>query len=177
MQSNLIFLTEEELDKSIYRIMSFDRLKQIFTSRQIALAKPKLWDDPFENFILNSTGVLPDGSEFQIGFRDKYYGQCWTLTKESDALWRIYSEKRNGVKIKSTIRKLFNPLFYNDDVHHKMNGDEYSVSAFIGKVKYSGTPKLISMLKDKDRMSNKIFDNTGWGQASTFYFKKMGFSP
>ena len=31
------------------------------------------------------------------------------------------------------------------------------------------------MLKDKKRMSNKIFDQTGWGQASTFFFKRTAF--
>ena len=31
------------------------------------------------------------------------------------------------------------------------------------------------MLKDKERMSNKIFDHSGWGQASSFYFKRWAF--
>jgi hypothetical protein len=172
---NLIFLTNKDLDRNIYRVFSFNRLKEIFDTHKITLVKPKLWDDPFENFILNSTGVLPDGREFQIGFRDCFYGQCWSLTKESDAMWRIYSPEKNGVKIKTTIRKLFDPLFAVGGSHRKMNGNVYNLSSFVGRVKYQGTGKLMEMLKDKKRMSNKIFDQSGWGQASSFYFKRWAF--
>lgn len=172
---NLIFLTNSDLDRNIYRVFSFDRLKQIFDTSQITLVKPKLWDDPFENFILNSTGVLPNGSEFQIAFRNNFYGQCWSLTKESDAMWRIYSPEKNGIKIKTTIRKLFEPLFNVSGSHRKSNGNVYNHSSFIGRVKYQGVEKLMKMLKDKDRMSNKVYDQTGWGQASSFYFKRWAF--
>lgn len=172
---NLIFLSNEELDKNIYRVFSFDRLKEIFDTNKVTLVKPKLWDDPFENFILNSTGILPDGREFQIGFRDSFYGQCWSLTKESDAMWRIYSPDKNGVKVKTTIRKLFTPLFRAGGEHRKINGNIYNLSSFVGRVKYQGTKKLIKMLNDKERMSNKIFDQSGWGQASSFYFKRWAF--
>ena len=94
MTDNLIFLTEADLDKPLYRIFSFQRLEEIFQENKLTLVKPRLWEDPFENFILNSTGYLADGREFQIGFRDNFYGQCWSLTIESDAMWRIYSPEK-----------------------------------------------------------------------------------
>lgn len=175
MRDNLIFLTESELDKPLYRIFSFQRLEEIFQENKLTLVKPRLWEDPFENFILNSTGYLPDGREFQIGFRDNFYGQCWSLTKESDAMWRIYSPEKNGVKVKTTIRKLFAPLFQAGDQHKKSNGIVYNLSSFVGKVKYADTKTLTTMLKDQERMSNKIFDQSGWGQASTFFFKRIAF--
>lgn len=172
---NLIFLTDDELSRNIYRVFSYDRLKEIFLTKAVTLVKPKLWDDPFENFILNSRGVLPDGRDFQIGFRDSFYGQCWTMTKESDAMWRIYSPLKNGVKVKTTIGKLWEPLFAAGGSSRKRNGDVYNHSSFIGKVKYQGVKKLITMLEDKERMSNKIYDQSGWGQASSFYFKRWAF--
>jgi hypothetical protein len=175
MTDNLVFLTDADLDKPVYRIFSFQRLEEIFQERKLTLVKPKLWDDPFENFILNSTGRLPDGRKFQMGFRDNFYGQCWSLTKESDAMWRIYSPDKNGVKVKTTIRKLFTPLFQVGGQHQKMNGIVYNLSSFVGKVKYADTKTLITMLKDEQRMSGKIFDQSGWGQASTFFFKRVAF--
>jgi len=179
MTDNLIFLTDTELDKPIYRIFSFERLEEIFQENVLTLVKPKLWDDPFENFILNSTGQLPDGREFQIGFRDNFYGQCWSLTKESDAMWRIYSPEKNkdyqGVKVKTTIRKIFTPLFREGGQYKKISGTSYNLSSFVGKVKYENTKSLISMLKDEERMSGKIFDQSGWGQASTFFYKRLAF--
>ena len=133
MKDHLIHLTEEDLDKPIYRIFSFKRLEEIFKEKKLTLAKPKKWDDPFENFILNSTGTLPDGREFQIGFRDNYYGQCWSLTVESDAMWRIYSPEKDGVKVKTTIRKLFQPLFEAGEIYHKTDGTPFNTSSFVGK--------------------------------------------
>ncbi|OYZ01878.1 MAG: hypothetical protein B7Y37_04590 [Sphingobacteriia bacterium 28-36-52] len=175
MKDNLVFLTESELDRPLYRIFSFQRLEEIFQENKLTLVKPRLWEDPFENFILNSIGYLPDGREFQIGFRDNFYGQCWSLTKESDAMWRIYSPKKNGVKVKTTIRKLFTPLFQAGGKHTKNNGIMYNLSSFVGKVKYANTKTLTTMLKDEKRMSDRIFDQSGWGQASTFFFKRVAF--
>jgi hypothetical protein len=175
MNDNLIFLDEFELDKPIYRIFSVQRLEEIFQNNAITLIKPKLWDDPFENFILNSIGVLNNGMEFEIGFRDNFYGQCWSLTKESDAMWRIYSPEKDGVKVKTTIRKLFSPLFLIGGQHTKINGTIYNLSSFIGKVQYADTKSLTLMLQDEERMSNKIYDQSGRGQASTFYFKRIAF--
>jgi len=175
MNDNLIFLTDEDLDKNVYRIFSFSRLQEFFQEQKLALVRPSLWEDPFENFILNSTGTFPDGREFTIGNRDSFYGQCWSLTKESDAMWRIYSPDKDGVKVKTTLRKLFRPFFEYGGVHHKMNGNEYNLKTFIGKVKYKGKRALINMLSDRDRMSGKLYDQSGWGQASTFYFKRWAF--
>ena len=175
MNDNLIFLTEADLDLPIYRIFSFPRLVEIFNENKMTLVKPKKWDDPFENFILNSTGILPDGREYQIDFREHFFGQCWTLSRENDAMWRIYSHDKDGVKVKTTIRKLFLPLFELGRHYRKINGNDYNLSSFIGKVKYDKTQSLIAMLEDAERMSNKIFDQTGWGQASTFFFKRLAF--
>ena len=175
MVNNLIFLSESELDKPVYRIFSVSRLAELFEEKKLTLVKPKKWDDPFENFILNSTGVLPDGMELAFGFRDNFYGQCWTLTKESDAMWRTYSPDKNGVKIKTTVRKLFSAFYKVGGQLHKANGTEYNLSTFVGRVKYEKTSSLIEMLSDEKRMSGKIYDQIGFGQASTFYFKRLAF--
>jgi hypothetical protein len=175
MNNNVLYLTDKELDKNVYRIFSFERLKQLFVEKKLALVKPSLWDDPFENFILNSRGTFSDGTEFTIGNRNSYYGQCWSLTKESDAMWRIYSPNKDGVKVKTTMRKLFQPLFELGGIHKNLNGNEYNLTSFIGKVKYKGKKSLLNMLNDREKMSEKLYDQSGRGQASTFYFKRKAF--
>jgi len=90
-------------------------------------------------------------------------------------MWRIYSPEKDGVKVKTTIRKLFQPLFLLGGQHRTMAEEIYNLSSFIGRVKYSGTKDLINMLNDEQRMSNKVFDQSGWGQASTFFFKRVAF--
>jgi len=175
MNSNLIFLTEEDLDKPVYRIFSFERLREIFDEKILTLVKPKKWDDPFENFILKAEGQMNDGRPFGFDARHHFYGQCLSLTKESDAMWRIYSPEKDGVKVKSTIRKLFTPFFNVGGQHHKANGDLFNLSCFMGKVNYKSTKFLLNMLNDKVRMTSKVFDQSGWGQASTFLFKRWAF--
>lgn len=133
---NYINLKDKELDKPIYRIISIERLEQLFSSKQNVLVSPKKWDDPFENFILKSKIRMDDGEVGEIGFRDTYYGQCWTTHKASDAMWRIYSEKSQGVRIRTTIRKLAESL-------SNTQGEWKNSSCFIGKVEYLRKQKLL----------------------------------
>ncbi len=169
MLRNYINIKEDDLDKPIYRIFSRDRFIQLFETRKITLVKPKLWEDPFENFIMNATGQTKEGEKFKVSFREKYYGQCWTTKRESDAMWRIYSPSKNGIKIKTTIRKLFESLY-------SQSGNFKDISCFIGKVEYFSTSKLVSLLSDPDNMRANLTDTTGLGQATTLLLKRIAFS-
>jgi hypothetical protein len=76
----------------VYRVLSLDRLYQLFASGQNVLVSPAKWEDPFENFILKSQRISRHG----------WFGQCWTRQRASDAMWRIYSPDKKGVRIRST---------------------------------------------------------------------------
>lgn len=84
-------IKESEFDDHIYRIISYDRFLEMFDSCNNILVKPKLWEDTFENFTLKSKLRYPDGSEIVLDAHERLYGQCWTTSKASDAMWRIYS--------------------------------------------------------------------------------------
>ncbi|MBN1299346.1 MAG: hypothetical protein JW997_06650, partial [Actinobacteria bacterium] len=100
---NIIWPNQNILDLPVYRVFSIKRLLQIIKTSKNVLVKPELWDDPFENILAKLKGyatkskmVLDLSSIFGI-----FYGQCWTLNvDESDALWRIYSLKKDGVRVK-----------------------------------------------------------------------------
>lgn len=187
MVSNLINLNEQDLEKNIYRIYPLNRFIEILKSKNNVLVRTSLWEDPFENFILNSSGQLPSGQQFTIASRDKYFGQCWSLKKESDAMWRIYSqhiknEKTGnlitdniGVKVKSTIRKVFEPLCsLQKTAINPFDGLPYNLTSFMGKVQYKSKKDLIELLiKDA---SKYVFDQSGKGQASTLMLKRIAFT-
>lgn len=103
--NNFIYIKQPDYSTKIYRIFSTNRLIELFEKKENALVKPELWDDPFENFILK---IPEKGSKSKPNKRG--YGQCWTLNFESDAMWRIYSPDKNGVRIQTTIRKLHHSL-------------------------------------------------------------------
>jgi len=136
-KSNYINLDLNVKDQYIYRMISLDRLYELFSTKKNVLVSPKKWDDPFENFILNSKARLPDGEIVGLGFRDDFYGQCWTRHKASDAMWRIYSPDSNGVRIKTTILKLAGSLA-------STLGDRENVQCCIGKVSYLNNSKLMA---------------------------------
>lgn len=175
MNNNLIFLDEFDMDIPVYRIFPFYRLKEIFSTRKLTLVKPIKWDDPFENFILKSTIRLGSDTEASISYRNNFYGQCWSLSRENDGMWRIYSICKDGVKVKTTIRKLFTPLFLLTAQHDPIADIMYSLSTFIGRVQYKSEKTLTNMLRDKILMNYKILDSNGRGQASSFMFKRNEF--
>ena len=166
MNRNFLNIDEKQKDKLIYRVISIQRLFDLFENKENVLVKPKLWDDPFENFIMNSTGELEGGKMFSIGFRDHFFGQCWTKTRESDAMWRIYSPDKNGVRIATTPRKLLRSLYDTADEFR-------DILCFIGGVNYYTTPKLKTLLNK--HASTWIVDSTGAGQAQTLLFKRNAF--
>lgn len=163
---NLIHLTQEEIDLPIYRIFPFHRLQEIFTNKELVFIKPKKWDDPFENWLLKSKFKLKNGEEISILSSQDFVGQCWSLTEENDAMWRIYSSKKGGVKIKTTIRKLLITLLtgVQDDLQHE-------ISKFIGKVKYLTKEEIIKEFQN----NYKSYLTTNIGQAKSHFYKRPEF--
>src|SRR5260221_14607201 len=89
------FIHVDNLEAPLYRTFRLRYLREVYQSRKLALVAPHLWDDPFENFLENCCITsMQDGKygqEFFDRIRKPVYAQCWSLTAESDALWRIYS--------------------------------------------------------------------------------------
>ncbi len=168
MNNNFINLNDNQKDKPLFRVFSVQRLFEMFTNRKLTLVKPSLWDDPFENYMMNSTGELENGQLFTIGFREHFYGQCWTFTRESDALWRIYAPNKDGVRVKSSPRKLLKALY-------DQAGEFSNLNSFIGKVEYFKTKELTDRLNDQNKTQAFILDQSGRGQAFTLLFKRYPF--
>lgn len=128
-------LTKMSKDTFVYRILSKARLYELFATRENVLVRPSKWEDPFENFILKSPVQTASGEMGEFAFHDHFYGQCWTLHKSSDAMWRIYSRDKDAVRVRTTIDKLAGSL----SAHL---GPWAHVQSFIGKVEYLSEKKL-----------------------------------
>ena len=164
--NNFINIDAAGLSKKIYRIMTVERLLEMFETNQNVLVHPSLWDDPFENFLFNTPILQKNGEEYLSILRDRAYGQCWSLNIESDAMWRIYSPGKNGVKIQMTIRDLFNSL-------HRSAGEYSNISCFVGKVDYHSKSRLTHLAKE-------VRDNGGhmggsYHQAKSLLMKRKAF--
>ncbi|WP_105430490.1 DUF2971 domain-containing protein [Neorhizobium sp. T6_25] len=160
---NYINLSDIEKDKPIYRIFPIARFIQLLTTKRLTLVKPKKWDDPFENLLLSSRFAI-GGEIAEMSVRDSVYGQCWTWHRETDAMWRIYSPNKDGVRLRSTPRKLLTAL-------KKECGEHSDVKCFIGAVEYIAKRKMERTFKSID-----IFRTDGSGIAESLLYKRTEFS-
>ena len=85
--------SRDKADQFLYRIIRFDRLVQMLQTNQWYFAHPSAWEDPYETHITNSLS-------------NTLFAQCWCRKGVSDAMWRIYSQDKLGVRIRTTDEKL-----------------------------------------------------------------------
>ncbi|MEZ2591647.1 DUF2971 domain-containing protein [Pantoea agglomerans] len=161
--NNYINLTNL-LDKPIYRIMPISRFLQLLEDEVLTLVKPKKWDDPFENALLNCEIETSDGEVISFAAKDSVYGQCWTFHRETDAMWRIYSHEKDGIRVRTTPRKLLTALRKAEPKNHTLN-------CFIGKVSYLSKSNLLSKLQ-----SINLLNPNGAGVAESLLYKRTAFS-
>ena len=142
--------------------MPVHRLFEIFESNKLTLVQPSKWDDPFENLLLNGPfeGAFDKYPEAKV-FRTSIYGQCWTTHRETDAMWRIYSPDKQGVKVRCSIRNLLDSLV-------TLNDDWRREALFIGKVEYLPQKTLLSILSTMDEIY-------GAGAARSLLLKRREF--
>ena len=119
----------------IYRIFRRDYFFNLFSDGDNVLVRPKIWEDPFENVFLNAEVRTANGEKGRFGFHDDVYGQCWTSHAASDAMWRIYSEKKDAIRVRTTVGQLLDSLC-------AANGDWAHTTCFIGKVVYMSDKNL-----------------------------------
>ncbi|ODS34695.1 MAG: hypothetical protein SCARUB_00131 [Candidatus Scalindua rubra] len=172
MANNYIHIPFKEKNKPIFRIISISRLLEMFDLKKNTLLKPKLWDDPFENFVCKSTFQSENGKTFKFPFRNRSYGQCWTLKNESDAMWRIYAPNKDGAKIETTIKTLFDSLRNENQSNYPRS------SCFIGKVKYYKQEELQKLIVNPDRVFElmKGENSPSEGHAKTLLLKRKEFN-
>lgn len=145
MEQNGLDVTD--WDMRIYRVFSIGRFKDLLLTKRNGLVRPSMWDDPFENFFLKCKARASTGELVSLEpISSSWYGQCWTMNRDSDAMWRIYSPKKDGVRVATTIRKLLSAIYDHSD---KFCALKY----FIGVVKYMERSEIESFLSSTSVLS------------------------
>jgi hypothetical protein len=171
MAERLINLESQDLAVPIYRVYDIQRLLEIYTLNMNTLVKPEKWDDPFENFILKVAIKESGSADYYISVKDGFFGQCWSTLKESDAMWRIYSPTKSGVKVKTSIGKLFKSL---DNAPENKEKRKKKGLCFIGRVSYKEDEILRENLQDKRWLDAELADTKS--QATSLLFKRFEFA-
>jgi hypothetical protein len=168
---NFIKIDTNERNLPIYRVVPAWRFAEILVTRKLVLTRPDLWDDPFENILLKTQLELPDGTPVGLdGVMGAFYGQCWSLHEETDAMWRIYAPGRDGVTLRTTIAKLMGAVydFGNPDADRQF---------FIGRVLYEEEGELMNVFSgmSPEKCMALITDHTFYCQAVTLLAKRKAF--
>jgi len=159
-------LTQTELEKPIYRIVSFERLVELFTSRKMVLVHPTKWDDPFETHVISAKFRIGDATT-ERAHRRVIHGQCWTTKSQSDALWRIYSPNKDAVRIRTTPKILGEALAQSLE---KLPRSKW----FIGKVAYLPQKDLVG--RATELAAAMLEDRSEASAAQSLLFKRNSFS-
>ncbi len=120
-------------DLIIWRYMDLWKFLDIVDNKKLYLARADTFEDTFEGRVANRRVCdlddnhplknIDDYSEFAL--KKQTYISCWTCNEDEDyALWKIYSNYKLAVAIKTTVGKLVDSIL-----------DEKSIQR-IGCVKY-----------------------------------------
>lgn len=108
----------------VYKYIPLKYLTPLVVNKKLRIDKVAKWEDPYENFFLKFYFYTYASFYKQIvqvstdEIRNRTYGQSWTMIEESDAMWRIYSNKDDieniAVKLRIKIDNLFNIVYTSD---------------------------------------------------------------
>ncbi len=137
----------EDREVRISKYMSLENALNLLDGKELFLASPAVWPDPFESLFIQAeyeengerkrfNDLLPDGKHL--------YCTCFTRCFQSDAQWNMYNDHEIAVMMDFDAKKLFREL------------SEYHSDLYIGKVKYKKGPwKEVRELKDDVRAAIK----------------------
>ena len=101
LKAKINLLAAEEV---LYRVMTLEQfVDMMFASKDgkttNTLVRPWMWEDPYEKMLASKK--TPFNSE-------RWFGQCWSLSEESDSIWRnmSYNGLKRCVKLKVSIENL-----------------------------------------------------------------------
>lgn len=116
----------------LYRYLGLSQFLSFTENKLTYITKIKQWEDTWEAPSSKLPTEQDNGKlEYPIyTLSDDMFGQCWSLNGESDALWRIYSQQKEGILIQTTVKKfelikdvkygLLAPVIYFDDLREAL---------------------------------------------------------
>lgn len=114
--------------KRVYRFTNIERFIETLNSDKFIFINPSKWPDPFEKFYLERDFQI-DNNKIKLPAKDKLFSVCVSGTSSSEAFWKVYAPKEDGIRLTFDTEKLLD--IFLDKIE---NCDVY-----IGKVNYLNT--------------------------------------
>lgn len=123
----------EDIPEYLYKYITFEQFVDLVETEELYLTNITCWEDCYEGheidkfreYMLKDKKVNHGDKKLETLNQVKkkcYYAQSWTkASDESDAMWRIYSQQKTGVRIKIKTSDIIDCLWSLLDLH----GNEY----------------------------------------------------
>lgn len=157
----------------VYKYIPLKYLILLVENKELRIDKVSKWEDPYENFFLKSnfyTYASFYKQNIQVHTDDiinRTYGQSWTMREESDAMWRIYSNKGDieniAIRVKIKIDNLFNIVY---------TSDECMATTSIGPVNYKTDDEITHWMQGLNNIDSE-FPNFA---EQSLFIKRMPFA-
>jgi len=158
-----MILPEIGSDQTIYRFLNFFDLFNLVKDKQIRFTKLHKLDDKNEGLgkILRSLELSPvfptnleslKNTEYPIT-KHSTYVSCWTTVPDNIAMWTIYSPNKSGIRIKTTVSKLYAAINnYKKDYSKIEDFQPNQIDVF--KMVYEDLKKLKNDIESKVKMTS-----------------------
>ena len=166
----------ERSNLKLYKFIPFKYIKKIVEKSYMPIKRIDGWEDCYENFFLKNNFVMGINQYDLKKISRKFYGLCFSMLDESDAMWRIYSDikgldaKRSETLDNVAIRICVKPkqLYLMVPIRADVKGGSY-----IQKVRYISKADMESELIAANPYNlTTIADKT----QNSFFTKRMEFS-
>lgn len=98
----------------LYHILPYEHFISLLRSNTLHFVNVmNSWgDEPYELFYIRPQYKLKDRPLLLDDHQKRYFAECWSMNKDSDAMWRIYSGlNKDGVRIRTTLGKIVQLLY------------------------------------------------------------------
>ena len=106
-------------DTITWRYLDFTKFVDLLTSRQLFFCRSDKFEDPFEGiFKFKDHEQTKEMFSFFPETKKYYFLNCWHMNDhQSDAMWKIFTNTKNGIAIKSNVGRIISSLVGPEDVH------------------------------------------------------------
>ncbi len=167
-----------EPDEPVYRIFPFRLLEEVFRAKQLILAAPQLWEDPYgllAHEVVSDNSGVPWGQVFLEHHLKPAFVQAWSSTAEFHVLQQAYSKdpscyldicvRDEGVRVKSTPAKLIGAMRSWCPVKDGQ-------TCFVGAAKYRPRVKVLQEIADRLAEEGAESLTTGRARAEFMLLKR-----
>jgi hypothetical protein len=144
----------------LYRFTTIECVLDQLKTNELTFINPNRWSDPFEKFFLEREYLIGT-RKVHLPIRNKAFCLCLSGTLSSEAYWRVYAPRENGMRLTINTEKILNQL---DSLEH--------CNVHIGEVDYQITKEFHQIKLDKPALISEIDQNNVGSQQLKLLLKK-----